>query len=449
MKISHNYSYRFLKEKLVVKQIHDKNLYIINETGKNIFRFLRESKDWNDAYDKCRSYYLKKNVNEKTIKINFDKVIEFFREIALIGDSTSEKTTPKSRYSTQQNKTDKGKKIKYELYRIASKNNIPLKVQIEVETKCNYNCTFCLLNGGRETHPNLLMSKEMLTNLFKEFDTLGTEQIIFSGGEPFLRKDFLEILKQTKEYGFEIEIFTNGSLIDYWTIDILKQIRLKDLQISFFGNEEDYDTFSKTKGYYKKVLNLLERLDANNIPFYLTVPLTKFNTSSDVLFEEISKKYKVYFNDIITNSLTGKNKNISDRISLPTDHKLIKKYIIRKRNANLNAYKGPCIGGITYGAITAKGNVCPCYQYVLPVGNVHNASFKEIWEKSPDLKKFREINRKGNKNKKCQTCKYNEFCKICLANNLIGTGKVGKLSEITCKIAERKYNTFHQTINNT
>ncbi|MBL7086824.1 MAG: radical SAM protein [Candidatus Cloacimonetes bacterium] len=448
MKISNKYSYRFLKEKLVVKQIHDKTIYVINETGKILFKFIRESKNCDDAYNKCRSYYLKKNINEKTIKTNFDKVIEFFREIALIDNSKSRKIPPKSKHNTEQDKTDKGKKIKYELYKIASKNNIPLKVQIEVETKCNYNCAFCLLNGVRETHPNLLISQEMMTNLFKQFDTLGTEQIIFSGGEPFLRKDFLEILQHTENYGFEIEIFTNGSLINEKAINIIKQIRLKHLQISFYGNEMDYNTFSGTNGYYIRVLNLLERLNANNIPFYLTIPLTKLNTSSDLLFEEISKKYKVSFNDIITNSLNGKNKNISDRISLPIDHKLIKKHIIRKRNANLNAYKGPCIGGITYAAITAKGNVCPCYQYVLPVGNIHNTSFKEIWDKSPDLTKFREVNRKGNKNKKCLTCKYNEFCKICLANNLIGTGAMDKLSEITCKLAERKYNTYHQNINN-
>jgi len=336
------------------------------------------------------------------------------------------------------------KRINNEIEKNAIQNKIPLTVQIEITRECNYDCIFCYLNGSKKINSSLLITKDIIRNLFNDLDKLGTEKIIFSGGEPFIRKDFKEILLLTKKYGFEIEIYTNASLINEEYINILKDIRLSKLQISFYGSKEDYNKFSNTNNYFKKVINNLERLKRDNIQFYLTIPLTSINTSSEKYFDILSQKYIVYYNDDIKNSLTGKNKKISEKISLPYNNELIKKYIkpnIRKIKSK--AYQGHCIGGITYTAIDAKGNVFPCYQYVLPSGNIHTTTFNDIWKNSPDLMNFRKINQKGNLNPKCSICKYNEFCKYCIACNLIDNGTLTEISESQCLSAKRKHDIFY------
>jgi MoaA/NifB/PqqE/SkfB family radical SAM enzyme len=93
----------------------------------------------------------------------------------------------------------------------------PLHADLIVSSKCNSRCIMCnvwkLTSKNPEFRGNELTLQE-LTKLFEELSRMGTRSIALSGGEPLLRKDIMSIVKEAKRYEFQVELITNGTLMD-------------------------------------------------------------------------------------------------------------------------------------------------------------------------------------------------------------------------------------------
>jgi len=96
--------------------------------------------------------------------------------------------------------------------------DLPVEVSIEVETRCNFQCPFCFnklsfAKQGREKIVSL--STGYIKKVIEQVKKAGIPKISFTGGEPLLRQDILEILDYAGSLGFkEVWLNTNGSLID-------------------------------------------------------------------------------------------------------------------------------------------------------------------------------------------------------------------------------------------
>jgi len=96
---------------------------------------------------------------------------------------------------------------------------------------CNYRCTICFTDAGR-AHPDELSAQEALT-LVDAAHEAGVEDIIMSGGEPFMRKDLVDILTRMAEVGITARIASNGSLLSDEVLDRLRGETLtKSFQVS-------------------------------------------------------------------------------------------------------------------------------------------------------------------------------------------------------------------------
>lgn len=109
---------------------------------------------------------------------------------------------------------------------IASVERIPFAVTIELNTTCNLRCEHCYI----PKHTDCGMSTETVKRLLDDLRRLGTFELVFTGGEIFLRKDIEEILDYSRDLGFSVKLFTNVTLIDE---DIAK--KLKDKSISLIS----------------------------------------------------------------------------------------------------------------------------------------------------------------------------------------------------------------------
>ena len=88
----------------------------------------------------------------------------------------------------------------------------PRTVQIEITNLCNARCIMCdRWNWDKKKAGNL--TSNVMEKLFDDLINTGATEVIFSGGEPFMRPDFIDILALAKKSGLEVSIFTNGSLI--------------------------------------------------------------------------------------------------------------------------------------------------------------------------------------------------------------------------------------------
>jgi radical SAM protein with 4Fe4S-binding SPASM domain len=90
--------------------------------------------------------------------------------------------------------------------------DIPEEVKIEVTARCNMDCEFCY-NHNTFTRNIEDMPKEQILYFIDEVHRLGVASVKFSGGEPLMRDDILEVLGYAKYKGLFVKLNTNGTLI--------------------------------------------------------------------------------------------------------------------------------------------------------------------------------------------------------------------------------------------
>lgn len=107
-------------------------------------------------------------------------------------------------------------------------------IRLSVTDRCNLKCFYCRTEG-KETfidHANILTYEEML-RLVKAAQTMDVSKLRLTGGEPFVRKDFLAFLGMLKEEcpGLDVRITTNGTLLG-GKVPALKHLGVQRINIS-------------------------------------------------------------------------------------------------------------------------------------------------------------------------------------------------------------------------
>lgn len=123
------------------------------------------------------------------------------------------------------------------------------RVLWEITHKCNLGCPHCHVDKDK---PDVLTLPD-IERIMKQLYAFGVRNIIFSGGEPFLRKDLLDIFELAVRSGFSIDFCTNGTLVSYSKACELTPY-LKDVSVSIDGHEAGLhgkirggtDTFEQT-----------------------------------------------------------------------------------------------------------------------------------------------------------------------------------------------------------
>ncbi|MBF12128.1 MAG: GTP 3',8-cyclase MoaA [Flavobacteriaceae bacterium] len=135
-------------------------------------------------------------------------------------------------------------------------------VRIAITDRCNLRCFYCMPKEGIPYEPKKeLLSYEEIIRLLKILGLLGFKKVRFTGGEPFLRKDFVKLLTKTKNLGVydSINITTNGTLLLKY-LDLIKELGIKNINLSL--DSLDPKRFNKItrRDDFNKVIETLNRL---------------------------------------------------------------------------------------------------------------------------------------------------------------------------------------------
>jgi len=96
----------------------------------------------------------------------------------------------------------------------------PLVVWLEVTQRCNLHCEHCFMSASSLSGPSdSEMSTEKIFSLLDELKQQGVLSLVLTGGEPFVRSDFLEILDYAASLGFVTAVVTNGLRLTRSIID--------------------------------------------------------------------------------------------------------------------------------------------------------------------------------------------------------------------------------------
>ena len=115
-------------------------------------------------------------------------------------------------------------------------------LRISLTPKCNLSCIYCHREGEKKSEEPL--SAAEIADVLKVAAHFGIRSVKFTGGEPMLRTDLLEIIRSVPA-GMESSITTNGTLLAGLAAD-LKQAGLRPVNVSI--DSLNHETYKKITG---------------------------------------------------------------------------------------------------------------------------------------------------------------------------------------------------------
>lgn len=159
-----------------------------------------------------------------------------------------------------------------EIFRLSKNKIVRTKdTTVDVTSKCNMKCPFCFSFLRNE---NYEPTKLDLIKKIKKLKNKGGDIILY-GGEPTLRKDLYDIVKNIKDLGLTVNIATNGLKLDKNLIQRLDKIKLDRIQLQFDSLDDRIYKKMRKRKILKEKLRVIKDLKKTNIDATLFVVLMK------------------------------------------------------------------------------------------------------------------------------------------------------------------------------
>ena len=326
---------------------------------------------------------------------------------------------------------------------------MPLSVTLEITHRCPLTCAHCYNNlpmTDRDAANSELTVKEY-KRLLDELHDAGTFWLLFSGGEAFARKDFLEIYTYAKQKGFLITIFTNGTILTPAIADHLAEWPPFAIEITLYGHtRETYERLTGVPGSFDRCRRGIELLLERKLPLKLKTVPTSINKHEVRDMQEFASELGVEFKyDALVNPRTDCSQSpLAVRLRPEEVVALEFAEPIRRseyrRLLEHDAANGPrqaaddlyhCGGGMTACAVDPYGNLSICVISHRSLYNVREGSFADGWNRAL----LAERQRKRQRPTKCQSCRIQSLCGMCPANGELEAGDPESPVEFLCEVA--------------
>lgn len=346
------------------------------------------------------------------------------------------------------------------LHRRASLKRIPLNGAFELTPVCNMNCKMCYVRMSKEQQEAIrpLRTKEEWLALGEEAKKRGLLYLLLTGGEPFLRNDFKEILAGLHKMGFVISINSNGTLINEEVIEWLKETPPVRINMTLYGaSDETYARLCSNPKGFTQVTKAIHLLKEAGIQVKLNCSLTPYNASDfeeivafaqkeELIIQPTSYMFPPLRKDA---SRIGENDRFSpeDAAYYAAKAEVLlngeEDYLERMKTKELVLpveSEEDCLEtegiGITCRAgkcsfwITWDGRMLPCG--MLPGEDIEDTfkiGFDEAWERTKRASDAIRIPAK------CGDCSLREQCRPCAAMCYTENGEFCKIPDYRCKMA--------------
>ncbi len=152
--------------------------------------------------------------------------------------------------------------------------------------RCNLKCVHCYAQSEDRNYPGE-MSTEEGKAMIDDLAAYGAPVLLFSGGEPTIRKDLLELMHYAKSKGMRVVISTNGTLITEEKAKQFAEVGLSYVGVSLDGSRDTHDKFRGLKGSFDKALVGIRNSRDAGIKVGLRMTINKLN------WQDIPEIFKV------------------------------------------------------------------------------------------------------------------------------------------------------------
>jgi len=328
-----------------------------------------------------------------------------------------------------------------DLNETASKKNIPLETYWELTYRCNLACEHCYVaNESKEEAREL--SLEEITRTLDGLAAAGGLFVTFTGGEPMLRRDLFDIIAAARERSFAVSMFSNGTLIGADAARELHRLGVSETGISIYGaTAAVHDSIMRVPGVFDRAIAGIEALKAAGVRVAMKSVILRQNFAD---FEGIlALAEKLGVRSVADSVVTPRNDGAADTLEFHLAPEQLAE-VYGHPYFSERAWQGPwergpspvCDAGRNSVAITPYGDVLPCLQFIVSMGNLREKAFAEIWADKGKYLDYMDI--KEDELGECAKCGLRNFCGRCPGLALLERNSATAPCRSACLSAEAR-----------
>jgi radical SAM protein with 4Fe4S-binding SPASM domain len=316
-------------------------------------------------------------------------------------------------------------------------------------SRCNLRCLHCYSSSQSNRFDDELDTSQA-KRFLSQLTYVNCPVVLFSGGEPLLRQDLFELLKEAKQLGLRTVLSTNGTLIDSAIAEKLAEVGVRYVGVSIDGEKQFHDKFRQVQGCFKSAIAGIKNCQKAGIKTGLRFTITKANAAQIPVVFDIAASLNIRrlcFYHLIR---SGRAKDLESQV-LNTEHtRHVLDVIIEKTSDFVqralvdevltvgNHADGPYLltkmagqdnqryeyarrlllanGGNKIGqniiCVGWDGRVHPDqFWRNYSLGNVKDKSFKELWVNQDEPVLHRLRNKSQFAAPRCLRCRWFDLCK--------------------------------------
>jgi radical SAM protein with 4Fe4S-binding SPASM domain len=297
---------------------------------------------------------------------------------------------------------------------------VPLAVHLDVTYRCNERCVHCYLD--HDDHGEMTTAE--IKGVLDQLAEAGVFLLTFSGGEVFMRRDFLELVEYARRLMFVVKIKTNAVMIGEVEAQKLRALNVDTIQVSVYSHRpEVHDAITKLPHSFERTIQSICFLRDQGLRVTIANVLMTGNLSDHQGAQKMAADLGVHYtlDPTITPMMDGDMSVLSLRIPGEELQEVFRNPALVPNQEEFCAPPKPpskedlegysCSAGHSFCYISPYGDVFPCVQFPLPTGNVRQQKFLDIWNLSPQMNEVRSIQAKDLTT--CSSCSHVGSCTRC------------------------------------
>lgn len=326
---------------------------------------------------------------------------------------------------------------------------MPLYVVWETTLDCNARCIHCYSDAAFGHGPVYWTPEESL-DLIDQLADAGVMIVAFSGGEFLLRPDWERLTERAVESGLRVTFATNGLKVNGAVARRIKELGVTNVSVSLDGaTAEVHDGIRRIPHIFEKACAAVGHLVRAGVR--VTVNYTPMRVNQTQAEDVIDLAHRLGATKVNLTEYVYTTRGGIDLMPLPSElGELMTRWTAAARRwkgkievdwhdcrvalilpgAEADPYKG-CGAGYTHCRITVDHDVTPCVVLPVPVGNLREQRFVDIWRTAPELHRIRD--RRNIRGGNCSECEHLSRCGGCRAASYARYGDA-YLGDPTCWI---------------
>jgi radical SAM protein with 4Fe4S-binding SPASM domain len=344
-----------------------------------------------------------------------------------------------------------------QLHRAAVSRQLPLNATFEMTYRCPLTCAHCYNNlpMGDAAARDGELTRDEHYRILDELVEAGGFWLLYTGGEIFARRDFLEIYTRARQSGFLITLFTNGTLITPRVADHLAAWRPWGIEITLYGRtRETYERLTGIPGSFDKCMRGIDLLLERGLPLALKTVAVSINRHEvwdmQRFAEDLGVEFK--FDGLMNPRIDCSQSPLAVRLTPEEvvafdieDSKRMKEWeLFAEKNfkpANPPGRRDDlyyCGGGVDSFSIDPYGRMSICVLSQQDKFDLRSGSLREGWEGF-----LRGVRRKTiTRPTKCTECELKTMCSMCPAQGELENGDPEAPVDFLCRVAHLRAYAF-------